>query len=166
MRPAHATLHSTRRTSGFTLIELIVVIVILGVLAASALPKFLDFKKDARVASLTQLAGTIRSTTDMVRVKCIVSGCRPHLDEQVTLNGVTRTVWYGYPIENSRGGVMWGIDDVVQVSGFDYTYSSGAFPRPAYFSIPGTPDPTTCRVTYVYSESDTPPLITLDTSGC
>jgi MSHA pilin protein MshA len=148
------------------LIELIVVIVILGVLAATALPKFLDFKTDARIAALNQLAGTLRSTSDMVQAKCIVNGCMPFQQENVTLNGVTRFVWYGYPIENSRGSVWWGINDLIEYSGFDYTFSTGAYPRPAYFSPTGAPDAATCRVTYTYRESNTPPTITVLTSGC
>ena len=161
---SHQARSHTRQT-GFTLIELIAVIVILGVLAATALPKFLDFKKDARVASLTQLAGSLRSTSEMVRTKCIVSGCRLLGTEQVTLNSVQKHVFYGYPIENSRGAVWWGIDEVVQATGFDYTFSTGAFPRPAYFSIPGSQDPATCRVTYTYNDN-APPFITIESSGC
>ena len=49
------------KQAGFTLIELVLVIVILGVLAATALPRFSDLSTQARVASLNGLAGGLRS---------------------------------------------------------------------------------------------------------
>ena len=51
------------RQTGFTLIELVMVIVILGILAASAIPKFVDVKSDARQAAVDGVAGSLGSAS-------------------------------------------------------------------------------------------------------
>jgi prepilin-type N-terminal cleavage/methylation domain-containing protein len=52
-----------KKQSGFTLIELVMVIVILGVLAVTALPKFIDLKGDAQQAALNAMAGSLSSAS-------------------------------------------------------------------------------------------------------
>ena len=63
-----------KRVSGFTLIELIMVIVILGVLSAFALPRFADLGGDARLASLNALAGTLRSSSNIAHAQQLADG--------------------------------------------------------------------------------------------
>jgi MSHA pilin protein MshA len=56
-------MENMKRQSGFTLIELVMVIVILGILAAVAIPKFVDLKGDAAQAAVNGIAGTLSSAS-------------------------------------------------------------------------------------------------------
>ena len=62
-----------RSSQGFTLIELVMVVVILGVLAAFALPRFANFSGDARVAAVQGMAGAMRSAASIVHAQWLIS---------------------------------------------------------------------------------------------
>ena len=55
--------------NGFTLVELVMVIVILGILAAIAIPKFSDLSTEAKISTLNGIAGSMRSTIAIVKAK-------------------------------------------------------------------------------------------------
>ncbi len=62
------------KQSGFTLIELVVVIIILGILAVTAAPKFINLQSDARASALQGVKGAIQSANALVFAKAALAG--------------------------------------------------------------------------------------------
>ena len=87
-----------RNNGGFTLIELIVVIVILGILAVTAAPKFVDLQSDARLATLNGMKAAINSAVSLTYGKSLVKGVEKNATgSKVSINGAQVEVCYGYP---------------------------------------------------------------------
>ena len=87
-----------RNNGGFTLIELIVVIVILGILAVTAAPKFVDLQSDARLATLNGMKAAINSAVSLTYGKSLVKGVEKNATgSKVSINGEEVDVCYGYP---------------------------------------------------------------------
>jgi len=86
-----------RNNGGFTLIELIVVIVILGILAVTAAPKFIDLQSDARLATLNGMKAAINSAVSLTYGKSLVLGKEKNETGTVKINGDDVDVCYGYP---------------------------------------------------------------------
>ena len=82
------------KTKGFTLIELIIVIVVVGILAVTAAPKLLNIQKDAQAGVLKGLKSALVASSDIVYAKSLLEGVEGRAD--TTLYSGIR-VRYGYP---------------------------------------------------------------------
>lgn len=149
-------------SKGFSLIELVIVIVIIGVLSVVAIPKYIEIRSDARVASIQTALGAVRAASAMVRALYLAPGGAP---ASVSLDGVSINIVNGYAASASPGiALAAGISDGGSASG---SYSVSATSTATTISVNGATMSTNCRVVYNTAASvSTPPVITVVTSGC
>ena len=110
-----------RSESGFTLIELVIVIVILGILASVAIPKYEDMREQARVATLKGQVGSVRSALSIQYARSSLNGAPafPVLNGTIFADGNVPKE----PVQNSNAvKVSAGIDNA---GGWQYTQATG-----------------------------------------
>ena len=98
--------HHTRRSTGFTIIELVVVIVIIGILAATALPRFVDMTGEAQSAQVQAIGGAFASGVNLAHASWIAQGATAAIDSAPLEGGLTVGLSdEGWPENtNARGG--------------------------------------------------------------
>ncbi|MBT8143433.1 MAG: type II secretion system GspH family protein [Gammaproteobacteria bacterium] len=141
-----------RNESGFTLIELVVVISILGILAAFAIPRFISLEGEARISTTQSLAGSVRSSAALAHGLWLAQSS----PASVSMEGATVNMTNGYPTADT-------IDDsLADFTGFSFTAGANGV-----WTKDGSPTPATCSVTYgPPAAAGAAPTVTVATAGC
>ena len=167
-------------------IELVVVIVILGILAATAAPKFMNLQSDARISALNGLKASVKSASAMIYSKAILAGKeKATADEakKVCANGPESTatstctdeitIAYGYPTADAAGIIATLQDGAAACTSFtcaegtDYDWGYDTKDSVLYIFSVNAPDKEHCAIKYTAPTTlNGTPKIETASSGC
>ncbi len=150
-----------KKQAGFTIIELVVVIALLGILAAVALPRFLNVTDDAHNAAVEGTAGGFAAGIALAKAKAVVENAVD--GDGVELEGTVNVTVnsFGYPVGTSGATATTALTDAECVDVWDAVLqgsrptasSASTSVQGIDFSTSGTPGDTTC--TFIYRVNNT-----------
>ena len=156
-----------KKQGGFTLIELVVVIVILGILAVTAAPRFLNLQDDAKNATLEGLAGAIQGASGIIYGKAAIAGIETSSGPVSAGAGNVETA-FGYPVATSEAiaAIVQGVgtdEDFTFIRILDVNVGNTSVSAAEF----GIADYTTSCVQYVQAvDANTPATANVVSSGC
>jgi MSHA pilin protein MshA len=154
---------NSSKLRGFTLIELVVVITILGILAAFAIPKFVALDSQARIATINGLAGSVKSAASLARSLDMATNAGTA--GPVAMEGAMVTLLNNYP-DPTAAGIASAVNANTAANG-DFTFTAGSgTTTAATWTKNGAPAPATCVVNYTAAASGGTPTVAVVTTGC
>jgi len=143
-----------RQQSGFTLIELISVIVILGILAATAAPKFSNLRTEAEASALKGIRGSMETAVVMAHGIWLAKGLNASSDVAYA-QGVNVSMVYGYPTATATG-----IFAALDYDTATYSLNVGATSAILYKTSVGAASAAQCGLLYTQSTAlNVPPTV-------
>ena len=155
---------SVRQYSGFTMIELVIVIIVLGILAAYVTVKYNGLAGSARRSVVKTLASSVKSASAMAHANLSIKH-NLHLKGKTVIDGETVAVAYGFA-EPSKDGIVLLLD---QDAFKDFDISSSSKDHSITFQHQGAREGKDgCKVVYTYdsTKSGNVPKITVDYDDC